>query len=433
MYSYKSYRNLDTVYVEISYNGKLILTRTFSGTNYTEESAKSTIKFEADNFGFSVNGKLYPTTSKSNVSTPTPTPTPTKNPETESTSDFNTPDVSSALKTKDELDSKITELQEVGLPGVKDVPKTLYKNLIEPKLLTPRQATKKLLMLQGQSYSIPITEERAQLIIYGKIYYKNGELYDNDKKDPACVSKPDDDDYQPPLDKDHPMWKKIEEMFKDLKTKLIQLGIKMGEFLLAIPAAIINIATSLIALVSGAIVMPFGAGLPTAISAVQTMMATIKDLQAKTAALLPLIDIVDIIALVLPKESQAIIAQINIIYAVILGILTALTAIIGLLGKVTSLLGKADKKMKSQKLKVKVKAEPTIIKSGEKSLLSTETTGGDWQYTYQWYVSNSSGYKTIISKDEEIEVDPKSTTIYTCKVIDGTSSMKESSTIVIVR
>lgn len=338
---------------------------------------------------------------------------------------YNTPDIESIQKTKEDLDKKIKELQEI---GISNPTKTIWKNLIEPKLLTERQIAKKMLITQSQSFGQPISEEDAQLIIYGKIYYKNGKLYDNDVKDPACLSKPGDEDYEPPVGMDHPMIKNIMEKIKGLKESIFQLGIKIGEFLIALPAAIVTIATSLIALVSSAVVLPFGAGLPAALTAVMTMIATIKDLQAKTAALLPLIAIVDTIALILPSDAQAIIAQINVIYGILLGIIATLSTILGLLGKVTSALSSAKKKVDEQKLKLEIKAEPSSIKIGENSKLSATVTGGDWNYTYQWTIGNS----TVISKESEVIVMPKSSTQYTCKIIDGTGTIKSQELTVLV-
>lgn len=355
--------------------------------------------------------------------------------------EFNSPDVDSIKKTKDDLETKINELQGIGLPGIKDIPKTLWDNLIKPKLLSPRQVTKKFLMMQGQAFDPPLAEEDAQLIVYGKIYYKNGKLYDNDVKDPSCVAKPGDKDYQPPVDKNHPMWKKVEQMIKDLKDGLIQLGIKLGEFLFALPNAIITIAVSLVALVSSAIIFPPGAGIPTALSAVQTMMATIKELQSKTAAILPLLAIVDTIGLLLPKESQAIIAQVNVIFGIIFTIIASLLAIVGLLGKIVSKLGGAKKKMDEQQLKVETKAEPASVKQGESTKLSATATGGGWDFTFEWVDANGS----VISNQEEVTVTPNiptynnplnpitSSTTYTCKVKDTTNGTIKESTVRVSR
>jgi len=354
----------------------------------------------------------------------------------------NSPQTDDIKKAKDELKSKINNLQGVGLPGVKDVPKTLWENLIKPNLLSPRQVSKKFLLLQGQSYPTPLSEEDAQLIIYGKIYYKDGKLYDNDIIDPACVSQPSDEDYQPPIDENHPLWQKVLDMIKNLEEYLLQLGIKLGEFLFALPNALAVITISLAALVSSATILPFGAGLPTALGAIQTMFATIKNLQSKTADILPLLVIVDTIGLLLPKESQSAISQINAIFILFTGIVTGLTAILGLLGGVSNSIEKSKTKMNKIPLTIAPKAEPANITKGQDVKLTANASGSDYLFTYEWTDSNGN----IVSRDINSTDDDDGTrlvtpdipviidklnkisasTIYTCKVKDGKGSIKQS-------
>lgn len=341
---------------------------------------------------------------------------------------FNSPDISSLLSTKDKLEEMVNQLQEIGLSGPKDVAKSIWNNMIKPKLLSPRQVAKKLLLMQGQAFNPPLEEEDAQLIVYGKVYYKDGKLFDNDLVDPACVAKPGDDDFQPPLDKNHPMWKDTEEKIKKLKDDLIQFGIKLSEFLASLPEMIITIALSLVSLVSSMIVLPFGAGIPTALTTVQTMMQTIKELQSKTAAFLPYLDIVQLISLLLPKEGQIILTPINIIFQLLTGIIGILTTILGLLGSVTELFSKTKKASDEQELKVETKCEPESIPRGGTSKLTAIATGGDWNYTYQWIDTSGS----VISSSAEASVSPRITTEFKCKTTDGKGTISESSTKVTV-
>jgi hypothetical protein len=345
--------------------------------------------------------------------------------------DFNSPNVDSLKKSKDDLKDKINSLQGIGLPPTKDVAKTLWTNLIQPKLLTERQISKKMLMMAGKSNIPPMSEEDAQLIVYGKIYYKNGQLYDNDKIDPDCVAKPGDIDYQQPIDENHPMWKKITEIINKFKDDLIQFGIKLGEFLFLLPQAIINITLSLTALASAAVILPFGSGLPTALSSVQTMIQTLKYLQSKTAEILPLLAIIDVISLILPKEAQAAVAQLNIIVGLFFVIVTTLTTILGLLDNVMSVLAKSKNKSDNQPIVIDAKAQPTSIKIGESTKLTASVTGGDWTYTYQWTDNNGN----VIGTDNEITITPtlaafinpklsSPSITYTCTVKDGKGNVK---------
>ncbi len=358
---------------------------------------------------------------------------------------FNNPPGLDGMKgKKKELQDKINQLQQIGLPSSKDLGKQIWENMIKPKLLTHKQIAKKILIMQGSTMNPPLSEEDAQLIVYGKVHYKNGKLFDNDLEDPSCVSQPTDDDYEPPLDENHPLWQKIENMLKDVKDGLMQLGIKLGEFIFAQPQAIAVIATSLVSLVSSIVILPFGAGIPTALSAVQTMMNTIKSLQQKTAEILPLLGIIDIIGLILPKDAQAVIAQINIIIGIYMGILTAITAILGLLDAVVSALGKAKKKMESIRLEIEPKAEPSVVTLNNKTKLSANAKGSDWNFTYEWRDINGN----IIPKDADADDDDGTRTIipeiqivynfppippmtkYFVKVTDGKGNVKEGDVIV---
>ena len=362
---------------------------------------------------------------------------------------FNTASTTELTKSKDDLQKKITELQVIGLPPVSKVPADIWSKAIKPKLLTQRQIAKKMLIMQGASFNPPLSEEDAQLCIYGKVYYKDGKLYDNDKLDPACVAQPGDEDYQPPIDENHPMWKKINQQIKDLENGLVQLGIKLGEFTIAIPTTVAVIATSLVALVASVTILPFGAGVPTAMTAVQTMMAAVKNLQQKTAEILPLLVVIDAIALLLPKEAQPVIAQINVIFGIFVTILAALTVVLGLLNKVTSALNKAKKKMDSISLTVKAKAEPSVVSKGKEVKLSVEASGSDYQFSYEWTDINGNiiprdpndldgdddGVRTVIPNIPYYNNPLKARlpeTTYTCKVKDGKGTIK-TSTVVVTR
>jgi len=357
-------------------------------------------------------------------------------------STFNTASTSELTKSIDNLQNKITTVQSIGLPPISTMPKNIWDKSIKPNLLTQRQIAKKMIILQGASYNPPISEEDAQLCVYGKIYYKNNKLYDNDKLDPACISQPGDDDYQPPINENHPIWKKIDKQIKDLENDLIQLGIKLGEFTIAIPAATLTITISLAALVSSAVILPFGSGIPTAMTATQTMMTVIRNLQQKTAEILPLLAIIDTIGLLLPKESQSVISQINTIFAIFITILASLTILIGLLNKVTSSLSKSTNKMNSIGLTIKAKAEPSKISKGDEVTLSVDASGSDYQFKYEWTDINGNiiprtnldgdddGYRVITPNIPYVinsfnSIVPSAT--YTCKVTDGKGTIKTSS------
>jgi len=141
--------------------------------------------------------------------------------------------------------------------------------------------------------------------------------------------------------------------------------------------------------------------------------------------LLPLLGVLDIIGLVVPKAGQVIIAQINAIIAIILGVITALMSILGIFGIISDALSKLKKKSDDQTMKNKAKAEPSSIDKGEESTLSSTATGGSWDYNFEWTDSNGS----IIGTEQEVTVAPQKTTTYSCKATDKENGEVQSDTV----
>lgn len=325
---------------------------------------------------------------------------------------------------KAKLDDNIKKIQAMGVPN----PADFIISILEKQglILSYRQIAKKMLINSTKSYAKPMSEEDAQLYIYGKVYYENGVLFDKDGNDDnsPCVAKIGDEDYQPPIDiKNHPLIQKIEKLIKDFKDGIKQFGAKLGEFLIAIPAAIAVIITSITALVSSAIILPFGAGVPAALTAVQTMIAAIKELQAKIAELLPFLDpIVDAVGLLLDKAGQVIINGINTIFAVATKITGLISGIVGSLTKVTGIFNAKKKESEEQKPEIETKANKTSIIYGETVNLEAIASGGDWNFSYQWTDSNG----TVISSAAKTTIQPIQSTLYTCKATDGTGTIIQS-------
>jgi uncharacterized protein (TIGR02145 family) len=367
---------------------------------------------------------------------------------------FNSPDTNEIKKVIEDTKNKLVKLQSIGLPGIKDIPDTIWQIIVATCLLSPRQISKKLLMNQGSQYatgwfpgSPPITEEQAQFIVYGKIFKKNGKLWDRDYlltswvwyKDSSyndsnidCVAHPDEEDYSPPLERDHPMFQNAIKMVKDCKDDLKQLGIKVAEFILALPDAIATIIISLVSMVSSLIILPPGAGVPTAITAVKTMLKTLKDLQARVEVFLPLLGALETLSLIIRKECQSIISKIIAIIKIILTILSILDFILGLFNKVVEALAKLIKKNDESAANMQVEpvANDGNLEMGESTKLDAGPSGGNWDYNYQWVDENGN----VISTDRKATVSPEKSTNYTVKLTDkATGQIKESKVRVKVR
>lgn len=347
---------------------------------------------------------------------------------------FNTIDITELNTTKEKLENSIEKLQSIGLPPITSTIKQLWAKTIEPNLLTKRQIIKKLIMISGKG--VGMTEDRAQLMVYGKLYIRDGVLEDNDKKYPECVSSPKDLDYIPPLTEDSPIWKDVMEKINKAKKLIMQFGIKMGEFAFLVPHTLATIISSLAAMISSLIIFPIGSGIPTAIAAVQNIIASVKTLQAKIQEFLPILEILILIPLILPNKDKIkkIISRILSIAKVLASLITQLTKVAGLADILIKLIEKLLKR-KKKRLKVRAKADPSRLDTGDDAVLSVTVTGGDFQYNYVWTDSKN----TIIHKDPNDEDDgtreltPKKTgnyekyEKYTCKVTDGKGESKSAS------
>jgi len=463
MFEFRSYTANGTIYVEIRYNGIVIDTQQFvtyfkytkNGVEYpgmtgAVESIKSEITM-ANMYYSNSTQIIYPFTSFSD----TPSNTPNTNNINSNSSDITTSIASgvtsgitsgnTASLGTDEINKKIkdvkdgmTTLQGLGLSGIKDITTNLWKS-IESMLLTKRQMAKKLLLTSNPS----MTEETAQLFIYGKIYYKNGILYDNDIIDPSCVSKPTDDKYYPPLSEKHSISKQIDKWIEELKHSLEQLGIKLGEFTSLIADTIETIALALVSLVSSLVILPFGAGIPTALTAVKTMMIAIKNLQAKIGEIFPFLSSFDILGYLLPMSILAgILATLAGILVILKTIIDSITSIFGILAIITALFNKIKKRSASVPFNANAIAIPNQVKISQISMLSVTANGGDYNYTFEW----TDSYGNIIANDPNLDYDDGTRTLtpyipyvaktlvtpsseisnYTVKVTDGTGKFTTS-------
>lgn len=476
MFEFRGYINGDTMYIEVRYNGVVIDTKLFSsnfkpsidGVSYSGiDGAIRSIKFEIlmhdKPFYYSDSTQIiYPFTSFSD----TPANTPNTNTINATENTIPTPVVNSVVASgttsgitsgntvklgTDELKKNIdgikdgmTKLQGLGLPGIKDVTNKLWK-YIEEKLLTKRQIAKKILMIATPE----MTAENAQLFIYGKLYYKNGVLFDDDVADPSCVSKPTDHKYYPPLSETHPISKQIDKWIKELKDSLNQLGIKLGEFIGLIADTIETIVLALTSLVSSLVILPFGAGMPTALTAVKSMMIAIKNLQAKIGEIFPFLSSFDILGYLLETTIlEGVLLTINGILSTIKTIIDSITSIFGILDVITSLFNKIKRRSSRVPFKATAIATPDHVKINQTSTLSVNANGGDYNYTFEWIDS----YGNVIINDNSLDYDDGTRTLtpyiphvnrtlmtprsdisnYTVKVTDGTGRFT-TSTVQIIR
>jgi hypothetical protein len=320
---------------------------------------------------------------------------------------LNSPDVTSLKESKEKLEKKIESIQKSGININPIVNKALLK--IDEMLLPHEEIAKKLLIIRSELSGNKITEDLAELIIYG-----TADDPDNNRGESFSIKG---------IDKKNPIMEEVKDIIKTVKDNILQLGIKSAEFIKELIDATTQIITSIIALAASVVILPFGSGIPTAITAVKTMLAALRNLKYKAVEILPLLGIVDFIALILPEKAQFIIGWINIVIVGFIAIMETIDVIINLMDKVTSSLDKADKKMKEMEFKVECSATPSSINKNETVRLNVSASGGDWNFTYKWLDQNDN----VIGYTENISLPLPKTTRFKCIVTDGTGLSKSDS------
>lgn len=346
---------------------------------------------------------------------------------------------SNSLKDKTkELEKTINDIRKT---PTSEIGKTLWDKVIKPKLLTNRQIIKKLIILQSQSYKVPIEEDRAQLIVYGKIYNRKPELptdtiltlWDNDERDPNCLSKPEDEDYSPPIDENSPMWEDIQKKKDELEKSIQEIGVKLGEMIVAQPTAIMEISSSLISMASSLVIMPPGSGLPVAFSALQTMMNSIRKLQSKTGEVLPYLKPLEYLSLVLPSSAQAIVASVTAIVTLYITSLSLIGKIVEALNSLINKLGPSATTQPTQELTIQPEASASQILKGDSVTLKANAKGGSWNFKYTWteYINQSiTGNEIPANKtpdDGQRIVKPLYKTEYILEIVDEITGERKTS------
>jgi hypothetical protein len=325
---------------------------------------------------------------------------------------FNSPDSS---QLKEQVDKAVVGIDKIRVKPTISIDLTKY-------FLTDRQIMKKIIMVKSPG----ITEENAQLIVYGKLYYKDDKLYDNDKLDPNCVLQPTDEDYAilgPSLDENSPIGDEIKKMKEESIQSVKELGIKLQELIVAQIQCLTEIISAITSIAASIAIMPPGSGLPVAFASLQTMLSSIKRLQSKVGEILPYLKPLEYLTLLLPASASGVISLVSGILVVLNTTTLGDTGIAGVLSKLTGAGSALPTELPKQELKIEPKAtKPLLIRNIDKeTTLKAGATGGDWQYTYSWS-SDPVGFDSV---DSEPTVSPMSTTIYYVKVKDSTGQTKD--------
>jgi hypothetical protein len=207
--------------------------------------------------------------------------------------------------------------------------------------LTPRQVAKKIMIFgapiinDGTNQTIPTDEKAIHMVVYGKYLLDGkGKLVDNEIKFPDCVNK------DRGMSLSHPMFtEKIKNMIKELKTSIRILNIKKIALKEAFELAGKQIVAGVAAAVSALTLLPFGAGLPTAIPALQSIVTAINTLMSTILEILPVLGPLVNIPLVIAEGAlNGIFALVNGTLVILIGILDLIAGLKKTIGPIVKLI-----------------------------------------------------------------------------------------------
>lgn len=256
-----------------------------------------------------------------------------------------------------------------------------------------------------------MTPESAHFIVYGKFKRDaNGNLIDNEVLDPDCVftklAMPDT----------HSTFADIEKMVDDLLKAISMMGIRQAEIIQDIAQFMISLPSTIVAIASAAVILPFGAGVPTAFAAFQAFMQNLMNMVSRFGDFAQDLQFLNTLPLLVEAQKiDSIVGIINVQINAIYVLLNSIDTLLGIIPSVPSPPGLGG--TPQEPVAVELKAEPNVLPYGvrENVYLKANASKGSWEYNYEW--SDQSG---IISTDKDVTIidGPYITTTYTCKVTD---------------
>lgn len=270
-----------------------------------------------------------------------------------------------------------------------------------------------------------MTPEAAHFIVYGKFKRDgNGKLIDNEIEDPDCVftklAMPDT----------HPTLGDIDKMIDDLTKALRMMGIRQAELIQDIAQFMISLPATIVSIASAAVILPFGAGVPTAFSAFQAFMQNLMNLASRLGDFSQDLQFLSFLPLVIQAEKiDSIIGIVNVQINAIYALLSAIDVLLNIIPSVPSPPGLGNTPGESITLEVKAEPDKLLIGLRENVILKATATKGSWEYKFEW--SGPGGFKST-DKETVIVDGPYSTTTYTCVAIDKKDSSNRATASVTV-
>lgn len=331
------------------------------------------------------------------------------------------------------VESLTTAIEELGEAIV--VP-AIPQPDIKQHILTKEEIMVKILMMGGIPVpGVPVTipgmdEETAYETVYGEIQPSGATsgnlLY------PGVVNRE-----KSKINESHPMNEYIDTMEKEVSVAIKQLGSKSGEIIDASTQLGIEVAASVVTIASSAVVMPFGAGVPTGFSAVLSVFASLRSFQAIVQQILPFLQPLTKASLLLPEDKiETVLAPINMALTSLKSTIGTVQSTVGLISELkNSLLSPPGVEIPggggtpAEPIVLDISATESAIRKGRSTTLDVNASKGSWEYTYLWSIDDD---KSFHSTDKTTNVSPNLTTTYTVTVTDSSGSVSTENITIIV-
>lgn len=367
------------IIVYVIRNGIFVGNRAYSSALWTEASSLTDMEYDINNYGWldEESGLWYE---------PEP-PEPSEEVDTVGAFDENSESITSK-------NSQLNSAISVGNPATSNV------DIIKESYLSEDDALAKMII--AQSSSIPedrISEDEAKKIV--KSYPKN-----------------------------HPAKTFIKEKQKEINHSVEQISIKGVEIAKGGVQLSTETIAAFITIGSSAAIMPLGAGLPTAFSAVQGLFASLKAFQTKINQIQPLLEPLKYVAMLVPEGSEAI-SMINISLNTLNTAISASSLVISPITQVQSMLsgakipgvGGPENPTPAESIDIPVLMwgnNGAEVEPGTDVWITSNAKGGTWLYKYWWTSDNDPA--VINRSTNAVSVNPTTTTKYSVGVSnkDGT-------------
>lgn len=236
-----------------------------------------------------------------------------------------------------------------------------------------------------------VTPEAAHFIIYGKFKRdSNGKLIDNEVLDPDCVftklAMPDS----------HPNMAEISKIVQKVLKAIKIFGLKQQELLEDVALTAISIPSTITSIAASVVILPPGAGIPTAFAQLQNLIASLMSLVSKISGLVVDIEPFSYLPVLIQAEKlDNILSIINGMITIVIATLSSIDIVLSIIPSMPSPPGQGGTPADPLTVDASMTpSEPQQAGVGNNISFKTTASGGSWEYIYSWKITDGTPLST---------------------------------------